>query len=61
MGMTTPLPTVDEREELVRDAIRGMPSEQLQQLQDYARREGVTVEQAVVLAVRQHLAKGAGA
>ncbi|HEJ3062525.1 hypothetical protein I5F71_02945 [Pseudomonas aeruginosa] len=59
--MTTPLPTVDEREELVRDAIRGMPSEQLQQLQDYARREGVTVEQAVVLAVRQHLAKGAGA
>lgn len=61
MGMTTPFPTVDEREELVRDAIRGMPSEQLQQLQDYARREGVTVEQAVVLAVRQHLAKGAGA
>lgn len=60
MGMTTPRPPVDEREELVREAINGMPEDQLLRLQEYAHRQGVTVEEAVVLAVRQQLARQAG-
>ncbi len=60
MGMTTPRPPVDEREELVREAIDGMPEDQLLRLQEYAHSQGVTVEEAVVLAVRQQLARQAG-
>lgn len=60
MGMTTPRPPIDEREELVREAINGMPEDQLLRLQEYAHRQGVTVEEAVVLAVRQQLARQAG-
>ena len=60
MGMTTSLPPIAEREELVREAIEGMPEDQLLRLQEYAHRQGVTVEEVVVLAVRQQLARQAG-
>lgn len=60
MGMTTPRPPVNEREDLVREAIEGMPEDQLHRLQEYARLQGTTVEEVVVQAVRQQLARQAG-
>lgn len=60
MGMTTPRSSLDEREELVREAINGMPGDQLLRLQEYAHRQGKTIEEAVVLAVCQQLARQAG-